>query len=67
MMEKDPGYERAELLVNRRERKVKVLLQWRSFEEAVAFFKAEPRITLPFKGLMEDTVGPYFFAIEGTA
>ena len=67
MLEQDAGYERAQLLVNHGEGKAQVLLQWRSFEEAVAFFKAEPRVTLPFRGLMEGTVGPYFFAIEGTA
>ena len=68
LLESSTGYERAELLVNHRESKVQVLLQWRSFEEGMAFLKnAGPDVFLPFTGLMKNTLGPVFFAIEGVA
>lgn len=68
MLERSAGYERAELLVNHAERKVQVLLQWRSFDEGMAFLKGNGLdVFMPFTGLMQNTLGPAFFAIEGVA
>jgi heme-degrading monooxygenase HmoA len=68
LLEAAPGYERAELLANHPERKVQVLLQWRSFEEGMAFLKTSGmQVFLPFTGLMKDATAPMFFAVQDAA
>jgi heme-degrading monooxygenase HmoA len=68
LLEREPGYERAVLLVNHAEGKVQVMLQWRTFDEGVAFLKgAGTQVFLPFTGLMQDTYGPGFFFVEADA
>lgn len=68
LLESATGYEGAELLVNHAEQRAQVLLHWRSFEEGTAFLKERgPDVFLPFTGLMRDTYGPFFFAVEGAA
>ena len=45
-----------------------LLLQWRSFDEGMAFLKGNGLdVFMPFTGLMQNTLGPAFFAIEGVA
>jgi hypothetical protein len=68
MLERVPGFEGAQLLVNHPEHKAQVLLFWQSFEEGMAFLKG-PGVAVfePFTGLMMDAVGPMFFAIDGRA
>jgi hypothetical protein len=45
-----------------------VLLFWESYEAGMAFLKnSSVKVFEPFVGLMLESVGPMFFAIEGRA
>jgi heme-degrading monooxygenase HmoA len=68
ILEREPGFEGAQLLVNHQEHKAQVLLFWESYEAGMAFLKnSSVKVFEPFVGLMLESVGPMFFAIEGRA
>lgn len=68
ILERQPGFEGAQLLVNHQEHKAQVLLFWASFEAGMAFLKGSSvKVFEPFTGLMLESVGPMVFAIEGRA
>ena len=60
-----PGFELGEVLVNHPESKVQFMVQFSTFEEALAFTKEEFHVLRGmFEGIVDEVSPPYFFAVE---
>ena len=59
------GFELGEVLVNHPEAKVQFMIQFSTFEEALAFTKEEfHTLRGMFEGIVDEVSPPYFFAVE---
>ena len=60
-----PGFESAEVLVNHADARVQFLMQFASFEEALAFTKERFNdLRAKFADIVNDTSPPLYFAVE---